>query len=37
MRVFDLGCGSGRDLASWGVTAPDELSELKPTTAVAIA
>ncbi|MFY9559539.1 MAG: class I SAM-dependent methyltransferase [Terriglobales bacterium] len=25
MRVFDLGCGSGRDLASWGVTASDEV------------
>jgi ubiquinone/menaquinone biosynthesis C-methylase UbiE len=25
MRVLDLGCGSGRDLASWGVTASDEV------------
>jgi ubiquinone/menaquinone biosynthesis C-methylase UbiE len=25
MRVLDLGCGSGRDLASWGVTACDEV------------
>jgi SAM-dependent methyltransferase len=23
LRVLDLGCGSGRDLASWGVAAPD--------------
>ena len=23
MRVLDLGCGNGRDLASWGVTASD--------------
>jgi ubiquinone/menaquinone biosynthesis C-methylase UbiE len=26
MRVLDLGCGSGRDLASWGVTASDEVT-----------
>lgn len=26
MRVLDLGCGSGRDLASWGVTASDEIT-----------
>jgi ubiquinone/menaquinone biosynthesis C-methylase UbiE len=25
MRVLDLGCGSGRDLASWGVTASDQV------------
>jgi ubiquinone/menaquinone biosynthesis C-methylase UbiE len=25
MRVLDLGCGSGKDLASWGVTAADEV------------
>jgi len=25
MRVLDLGCGSGKDLASWGVTASDEV------------
>jgi len=25
MRVLDLGCGSGRDLASWGVTSLDEV------------
>ena len=25
MRVLDLGCGSGLDLASWGVTASDEV------------
>jgi ubiquinone/menaquinone biosynthesis C-methylase UbiE len=28
MRVLDLGCGSGRDLASWGVTASDEVTGL---------
>jgi len=28
MRVLDLGCGSGRDLASWGVTVPDEVTGL---------
>jgi ubiquinone/menaquinone biosynthesis C-methylase UbiE len=28
MRVLDLGCGSGRDLSSWGVTAPDEVTGL---------
>jgi ubiquinone/menaquinone biosynthesis C-methylase UbiE len=28
MRVLDLGCGSGRDLASWGVTASDEVMGL---------
>ena len=26
MRVLDLGCGSGRDLASWGVTASDQVT-----------
>jgi len=26
MRVLDLGCGSGRDLASWGVAASDEVT-----------
>ena len=26
MRVLDLGCGSGRDLASWGVTASDKVT-----------
>ena len=26
MRVLDLGCGSGRDLAAWGVTASDEVT-----------
>jgi ubiquinone/menaquinone biosynthesis C-methylase UbiE len=26
MRVLDLGCGSGRELASWGVTATDEVT-----------
>jgi ubiquinone/menaquinone biosynthesis C-methylase UbiE len=28
MRVLDLGCGSGRDLAPWGVTAADEVTGL---------
>jgi ubiquinone/menaquinone biosynthesis C-methylase UbiE len=28
MRVLDLGCGSGRDLASWGVFASDEVTGL---------
>jgi ubiquinone/menaquinone biosynthesis C-methylase UbiE len=28
MRVLDLGCGSGRGLASWGVTASDEVTGL---------
>src|ERR1700756_2212378 len=28
MRVLDLGCGSGLDLASWGVTASDEVTGL---------
>ncbi len=28
MRVLDLGCGSGRELASWGVTAGDEVTGL---------
>jgi ubiquinone/menaquinone biosynthesis C-methylase UbiE len=28
MRVLDLGCGSGQDLASWGVTASDEVTGL---------
>ena len=28
MRVLDLGCGSARDLASWGVTASDEVTGL---------
>jgi ubiquinone/menaquinone biosynthesis C-methylase UbiE len=28
MRVLDLGCGSGLDLASWGVTAADEVTGL---------
>jgi len=26
MRVLDLGCGWGEDLASWGVTASDEIT-----------
>ncbi len=26
MRVLDLGCGSGLDLASWGVVASDEVT-----------
>ena len=26
MRVLDLGCGSGRDLARWGVTASDQVT-----------
>ena len=26
MRVLDLGCGSGCDLVSWGVTASDEIT-----------
>lgn len=25
MRILDLGCGSGRDLTSWGVTTSDEV------------
>ena len=25
MRVLDVGCGSGQDLARWGVTASDEV------------
>jgi ubiquinone/menaquinone biosynthesis C-methylase UbiE len=28
MRVLDLGCGSGLDLAFWGVTASDEVTGL---------
>jgi ubiquinone/menaquinone biosynthesis C-methylase UbiE len=28
MRVLDLGCGSGLDLTSWGVTASDEVTGL---------
>ena len=28
MRVLDLGCGSGEDLISWGVTASDEVTGL---------
>lgn len=28
MRVLDLGCGSGQDLASWGVTVSDEVTGL---------
>jgi len=28
MRVLDLGCGSGWDLASWGVTASDKVTGL---------
>lgn len=28
MRVLDLGCGSGRDLAAWGVTASDKVTGL---------
>lgn len=28
MLVLDLGCGSGRDLAAWGVTASDEVTGL---------
>jgi ubiquinone/menaquinone biosynthesis C-methylase UbiE len=27
-RVLDLGCGSGRNLASWGITASDEVTGL---------
>ena len=28
MRVLDLGCGSGCDLAAWGVTASDQVTGL---------
>jgi ubiquinone/menaquinone biosynthesis C-methylase UbiE len=28
MRVLDLGCGSGRDLAAWGITAVDHVTGL---------
>ena len=28
MRVLDLGCGSGRDLASWGITASNRVTGL---------
>jgi len=28
MRVLDLGCGRGRDLACWGVTASDQVTGL---------
>jgi len=28
MRVLDLGCGSGRDLVAWGVTASDQVTGL---------
>ena len=28
MRVLDLGCGSGRDLAKWGVSASDQVTGL---------
>jgi ubiquinone/menaquinone biosynthesis C-methylase UbiE len=28
VRVLDLGCGSGRDLAAWGVTSADEVTGL---------
>ncbi len=28
MRILDLGCGTGCDLASWGVTASDEVTGL---------
>lgn len=28
MRVLDLGCGFGRDLAGWGVTASDKVTGL---------
>jgi ubiquinone/menaquinone biosynthesis C-methylase UbiE len=28
MRVLDLGCGSGRDLASWGVSTTDAVTGL---------
>jgi ubiquinone/menaquinone biosynthesis C-methylase UbiE len=28
MRVLDLGCGSGQELSSWGVTASDEVTGL---------
>ena len=28
MRVLDLGCGPGRDLASWGVTPSDKVTGL---------
>ena len=28
MRILDLGCGSGRDLSSWGVTDRDQVTGL---------
>lgn len=28
MRVLDLGCGAGRDLAAWGITASDQVTGL---------
>jgi ubiquinone/menaquinone biosynthesis C-methylase UbiE len=28
MRILDLGCGSGRDLAYWGVTDLDRVTGL---------
>jgi ubiquinone/menaquinone biosynthesis C-methylase UbiE len=28
MRILDLGCGRGRDLSSWGVTASDKVAGL---------
>jgi ubiquinone/menaquinone biosynthesis C-methylase UbiE len=28
MRVLDLGCGSGRDLVAWGITASDHVTGL---------
>ncbi len=28
MRVLDVGCGSGQDLASWGITTSDEVTGL---------
>jgi len=33
MRVLDLGCGAGEDLAQWGVTASDEVTGVDITNA----
>jgi ubiquinone/menaquinone biosynthesis C-methylase UbiE len=30
MRVLDLGCGWGRDLSSWGITATDRVTGIDP-------